>query len=104
MTEAATVLVARSNMTEASSASPSPERSLIEARLLPVVMAQKSQNNACRKKIALNHEIQRYQRHARKNVVSNNRHSRVRVYGLMDIVHLDRLQLHVSPPQGLRDV
>ena len=100
MTKAAAVLLARSNMTKASSASPSPERPLIEARLSPVVIAQKPQNNACRKKTALDHEKQRYQRHARKKVVINNRHSRVRVYnyGLMDVVHLDRLQLRVSPP------
>ena len=44
MTEAAAVLLMRSNMTEASSASLSPERSLIEARFSHIVMAQKPQN------------------------------------------------------------
>ena len=50
MTNSAAALLARSNMTEASSASPSPERPLIEAGLLHVVMAEKPQNNACREK------------------------------------------------------
>ena len=57
------------------------------------------------KKTTLDHEKQRYQGTQKKNVVINNLHSRVRVYyGLMDVVHLDRLQLHVSPSHGLRDV
>ena len=80
MTEAAAVLPARSNMAEASSASPSPERPLIEARLSPVVMAQNPRKMHAEKKPPLDHEKQRYQRHARKNFVINNRHSRVRVY------------------------
>ena len=93
-------------MTEASSASPSPQRPLIEARLLRIVMAQNSRIMRAEKKTALDHEKQRNQRHARRNAVINNRHSRVRVYnyGLMDLVHLDRLQLRVSPSHGLRDI
>ena len=88
-------------MTEASSASPSPERPLIEASWSRIVMTQNPRIMRAEKKTALGHEKERNHRPAKKNAVINNRrHSRVRVY---NVVHLDRLQLHVSPPHGLRD-
>ena len=69
MPEAAAVLLVRSHMTEASSASPGPERPVIEARLSCVITAQNPRIMHGEKKTALDHEKQRYQRHARKNVV-----------------------------------